>query len=196
VLGSGCTDIDECTDTTICGVSGTCSNTPPGEYTCTCEAGYEFPVPGETGCVDIDECNIVATPCDPLTQQCLNSDGSYTCTCNDGYVEDTAGNSQQQITCANLDECLTECMVIDFYCHDMEGGYDCLYVDVRNCRGTSYCCTDASPCTLMDGPCNTDTECLGALICGVNNCKDHQVLRSDETGTPFKNNDDCCIPAG
>ena len=34
------TDINECTDTSICGVGGTCTNTD-GSYTCTCEYGYK-----------------------------------------------------------------------------------------------------------------------------------------------------------
>ena len=33
------TDIDECTDATICGAGGTCTNTG-GSYTCVCDSGY------------------------------------------------------------------------------------------------------------------------------------------------------------
>lgn len=38
---TACTDFDECDgDPTICGSSGTCSNTD-GSYTCACDEGYE-----------------------------------------------------------------------------------------------------------------------------------------------------------
>jgi hypothetical protein len=197
VTDQGCSNINECAEIPgICGPFTICTDTE-GSFSCTCQAGYEFPVPGETGCVDIDECNIASTPCDALTEDCLNSASSYTCTCKAGYEVTASGQSHQTHgTCVNINECLAQCTEDNFYCHDTEGSFLCLAVDVRNCRGTSNCCTDASPCTLMDGPCNTATECLGDLICGNKNCKDHQVLRSDETGTPYANKDNCCIPAG
>ena len=35
-------DIDECTAiATICGVGGTCTNTPAGSFTCECDDGYD-----------------------------------------------------------------------------------------------------------------------------------------------------------
>ncbi|KAH6824754.1 hypothetical protein C2S53_010829 [Perilla frutescens var. hirtella] len=39
-LSPGCTDIDEC-ESNPCGDHGICTNSPPGNYTCSCEDGYD-----------------------------------------------------------------------------------------------------------------------------------------------------------
>ena len=49
------------------------------------------------------------------------------------------------------------------------------------------CCTTANPCSLGKGDCNSDNECGGDLICGVNNCQ-------RDFGFGFSTAD-CCIDA-
>jgi len=49
------------------------------------------------------------------------------------------------------------------------------------------CCTTANPCSLGKGDCNSDSECGGDLICGVDNCQ-----RDFGFGHI---NADCCIDA-
>ncbi len=93
MTGSGCSDINECTDTPgICGANAACDN-DPGTYNCQCNSGYENHVTG-TGCSDIDECTSgfnwhAGGKCgntgDPT---CVNTIGSYDCECPDGYYFD------------------------------------------------------------------------------------------------------------
>ena len=33
------------------------------------------------------------------------------------------------------------------------------------------CCSEAAPCGLGEGDCDTDEECAGPLVCGDNNCE-------------------------
>ena len=44
------------------------------------------------------------------------------------------------------------------------------------------CCTAGNPCKEGDGDCDNDTECMGDLVCGVDNCK--------------WGHGDCCITIG
>merc|ERR1719167_2042500 len=54
------------------------------------------------------------------------------------------------------------------------------------CDGTGEnsgdCCTDGFPCKAGEGDCDSDSDCVGDLICGSNNCK----------GEAFAADDDCC----
>ena len=49
---------------------------------------------------------------------------------------------------------------------------------------TSYdgsCCTVDKPCGIGEGDCDLDSECIGALVCGKDNC-----------GQEFNPQADCC----
>ena len=48
------------------------------------------------------------------------------------------------------------------------------------------CCTSFDPCGVGEGDCDSDTDCIGDLICGYNNC---QSLDSGWNYYDF----DCCI---
>jgi len=64
---------------------------------------------------------------------------------------------------------------------------DCCY-DPKNevCDGTGEnsgsCCTKDFPCKAGEGDCDSDSDCVGDLVCGSNNCK----------GEAFLDDDDCC----
>ena len=45
----------------------------------------------------------------------------------------------------------------------------------------SSCCTAENPCGVGEGDCDTDNQCAGGLVCGVDNC-----------GPEFPSNYDCC----
>ena len=52
------------------------------------------------------------------------------------------------------------------------------------CNGTDYdseCCSSSKKCCIDQGDCDSDFECVGALVCGSNNCP-----------SPFHSNADCC----
>ena len=48
--------------------------------------------------------------------------------------------------------------------------------------GDNECCTIAYPCEENQGRCEEDYECLGSLVCGMDNC----------VGDTFDDDDDCC----
>ena len=99
-------DINECaTDVDNCAPNATCTNTPVGSFTCTCDQGYS----GDgTSCeggsryipdynaprscheypVDIDECANNIDNCHPTLAQCTNTIGSFSCACLPGYSGD------------------------------------------------------------------------------------------------------------
>jgi len=52
---------------------------------------------------------------------------------------------------------------------------------------SSYC-SNNNPCTLGQGDCDSDDECLGTLVCGTNNCKDFHETAANHT--------DCCTGTG
>jgi hypothetical protein len=91
-----CTEVDECSlGTHDCDPDATCTNVPPGSYTCTCNDGYEGD--GKM-CTEVDECSLGTYDCDPVATCTNTPPGSYTCTCNDGYEGDGK-------TCTEVDEC-------------------------------------------------------------------------------------------
>ena len=48
------------------------------------------------------------------------------------------------------------------------------------------CCTSSNPCGLGEGDCDSDSECNGDLICGLDNCQ------SLDSGWAYSDID-CCI---
>ncbi|XP_016956087.1 uncharacterized protein LOC108028666 isoform X2 [Drosophila biarmipes] len=70
-----CIDIDECQESNG-GCSEICENMP-GEYKCSCQAGYYIDASGKT-CVDIDECANPELSSD-CQGDCENLPGSYRC---------------------------------------------------------------------------------------------------------------------
>ena len=50
------------------------------------------------------------------------------------------------------------------------------------------CCNTQTPCEVGGGDCDRDSDCLGSLKCGSNNCRDD--FSSD--GSNWSSNADCC----
>ena len=44
------------------------------------------------------------------------------------------------------------------------------------------CCTVENPCGIGEGDCDNDNQCIGYLVCGTDNC-----------GSEFASQMDCCI---
>ena len=65
--------------------------------------------------------------------------------------------------------------------HDSQMNF--LYLNI-GCNGVDDCCTDTNQCSIGEGDCDTASDCLSDLICGVDNC----------IGDTFDadNSDDCC----
>lgn len=110
--GSGCVDVDECTDANICGPNGTCMNLVPG-FSCTCGSGYEAAPGSEPGCVDVAECANGADDCDWLGV-CAETSGSFGCTCPTGYVEQQHACASTCAPAADVDTGMLHWVVEDF----------------------------------------------------------------------------------
>jgi len=83
VVGTDCTDIDECTEGVAnCDqTNGVCTNTV-GSFECDCADGFSG---NGINCNDVDECSDNVDNCDALSV-CSNIEGGYFCTCNNGYI--------------------------------------------------------------------------------------------------------------
>ena len=79
--GTGCTDIDECSDMNDCKLESNCVN-EPGDFYCACNKGYQSPNARLEDCIDINECE--SSVC-PAESTCENLNGTYYCECFDGY---------------------------------------------------------------------------------------------------------------
>ena len=58
------------------------------------------------------------------------------------------------------------------------------------CYGGNSCCTDAKPCGEGDGDCDSNSHCLGDLICvkgGNYGCENMNI------GSNWDTADDCCV---
>ena len=59
--------------------------------------------------------------------------------------------------------------------------------DCHGETGQGSCCTPGQPCWLWAGDCDSDSDCVGDLVCGTDNC--HQMY----PGVPSTS--DCCVAA-
>ncbi len=155
--GTGCTDLDECTLGTPCGVGGTCTNTP-GAWSCSCFAGY---IATAGTCADVDECGL-GTPCG--LGSCTNTSGSYTCSCPAGYT--FSGG-----TCTDVNECATPATcgadVGAGTCSNVPGGYSCAcnsgFQDSGS--GLSATCVDIDECPAFACGAGTCVNSPGSFRC-------------------------------
>ena len=63
----------------------------------------------------------------------------------------------------------------------------------ERCNGTlneitSSCCSNKNPCSKGKGDCDSDSDCKGNLICGIDNC--HTEFPHDRSHRNLY--DDCC----
>ena len=69
-----------------------------------------------------------------------------------------------------------------------------MYTSVEDqCNGnlndtTSTCCSDENPCLKGQGDCDKNSECMGKLVCGFDNCH----AEFSQNGGVWKTYDDCC----
>jgi hypothetical protein len=125
--GTGCTNIDECTDGGVCvdaADGGTCEDSA-GSYTCGCADGFDGD--GElagTGCTNIDECIEGGFCLDAVDHgTCEDSAGSYTCGCAEGYDGDGEVGGTG---CADVDECMSVVSPCQFgSCVNTVGAFEC-----------------------------------------------------------------------
>lgn len=95
-----CVDFDECS-TNPCDELTECTNRL-NRFTCSaCPNGYEGT--GETGCIDINECDRGTDRCDDAAE-CINTPGSFRCgPCPQGYLDENNGTD-----CRDINECNTD----------------------------------------------------------------------------------------
>lgn len=159
----GCTNIDECLGNP-CGVFGTCAETAPPGYTCTCNSGAVF---NGTTCVVDDECALGLDDCSP-NATCVDpsaATNNWVCTCNPGY----SGSGQ---VCNDVNECTTNnggCSV-NAACTNTIGSRIC------TCNpgygGNGVTCDDLNECVLETDNCNANATCTntppGSFSCACN----------------------------
>ena len=60
------------------------------------------------------------------------------------------------------------------------------------CSGIPYtdwnCCSSTNPCDIGGGDCDRDSDCLGDLTCGNDNCK----IDFSSSGSNWHQSADCC----
>ena len=124
--GATCTEIDECADSNLndCDGQATCTNDPPGSFTCTCNAGYvgNGHLSGN-GCTEIDECVLGLHDCDQFAE-CINNVGSYECQCLDGFESFVVPEARVG-DCHDINECTT---AIAEYAHECDPNAKCTNV--------------------------------------------------------------------
>ncbi|KAL3837565.1 hypothetical protein ACJMK2_022913 [Sinanodonta woodiana] len=135
--GTKCdSDINECSNTTLCsGANMNCLNTP-GSYQCQCNSGYNM-ING--ACEDIDEC----TTQNVCAFNCTNTDGSYRCSCQPGYKVNGS-------YCPDIDECLRGEDDCSQGCQNTNGSYKCVCYTGFELNGTT--------CTPLPGHNMTSTD--------------------------------------
>ncbi|XP_055366983.1 adhesion G protein-coupled receptor E2-like [Betta splendens] len=159
----GCSDINECQVSGICGPASVCANTI-GSYICSCQTGYiatnSSAPPGSTNpCTDINECLVVV--CE--NGQCVNNPGSYRCACYQGYQINTTAPT----VCQDIDECLNTAINCGPYanCTNTLGSFTCTclvgFIATNPTAPVAWnnLCLDIDECLQSPNPCGPGT-CL------------------------------------
>lgn len=155
VTGTGCTDVDECTDPARinggCASIVVCSNTVGGRTCGACPLGY---VGDGVTCVDVNECVVANGGCDTLSS-CTNTAGGRTCgTCPAGFKGSGDTGCKRESACAsNNGGCdpLTTCS------DTAAGGSSCGSCPAGSVGSGTSGCVDYDACA--DRPCADGVHC-------------------------------------
>lgn len=121
-------------------------------YTCSCAAGYTYTYVYNTGCVDINECNI-SSPCGS-NAACTNIPGNFTCKCNPGYEGNPPNTG-----CGDIDECalVPNRCGSNGNCQNLDGTFRCNCNTGFSWPNINSQCVDNDECT-NPNLCNRVTE--------------------------------------
>ena len=82
------------------------------------------------------------------------------------------GDCDENSDCVGNLICGKDNCQIDFDGNWQNAEYDCCKEDKCNAdHALWYCCSSETPCRVGEGDCNDDTDCIGDLICGTDNCR-------------------------
>ncbi|CAB4069882.1 FBN1 [Lepeophtheirus salmonis] len=174
LMEDSCMDINECTNSTLCG-SGSCNNLE-GTYECKCDSGYIF---HNSTCLDINEC--IRNPCGH--GECINESPGYSCSCHSGYVD-------VDNVCRDYDECLHDnpCGV-GGKCNNKPGSFDCDCAPGYEFKN-GYC-HDINECSLEKDPCGPHGDCVNND--GSFECVCHQGFIHDQNDSNICIDFDECL---
>ena len=171
--GSACTCEDgyvlhgtgECSDQDECKMGENsceqeCHNTV-GSYECYCRPGYKLS-DDKVSCEDIDECENSTAACDS-GKTCVNTQGGYSCIegecikpCHDSTNASCACckgyRLENDVECADVDECKESTHSCEMNCHNSIGSYDCSCVDGYQLANDTRC-LDVDECLENNGGC-------------------------------------------
>ena len=103
-----------------------------------------------------------------------------------GCLEDIS-NPCTKLACGNGGNCSKiENGGYSCSCPTSTTGHRCANPTDPTCNGGDDCCTSENKCEEWEGDCDNDKDCLGDLICGVQNCP-------TKYGYDWDLSDDCCF---
>ena len=220
--GFYCSDVNECTNGSVCGMNQLCRNTA-GNYSCSCSEGWTFSGPDNQECQDLDECTVGLDDCDVFAT-CINTNGSFTCECMQGFEDkgrictkyqcrnqtdnstrSTAGNTTT--VTQELCTCIGEYLNTGRTCADID---ECS-LDAYNCPSSAPVCQNLvggyeckcdavgnSSCDAIN-PCdssnNTCSENMTCIAIGMEHyCVCPEGYTEDQNGTACIDVDECINP--
>ncbi|XP_071054317.1 protein jagged-1b isoform X3 [Onthophagus taurus] len=136
-------DLNYCGTHEPCLNGGTCENTAPDAYHCTCPEGFSGV-----------NCEVVDNPCAPAPCQyggtCIVDGGSFNCQCPPGWTGPTCN--------INIDECASAPCQNGGRCVDLEDKFEC---DCPSAWEGNLCEFDADEC--LTKPCINSISCTNLL---------------------------------
>ncbi|CAH1364291.1 protein jagged-1b isoform X1 [Tenebrio molitor] len=132
-------DLNYCGTHEPCLNGGTCENTAPDNYLCTCPEGFSG-----------TNCEVVDNPCAPQPclhgGTCLEAGGSFSCECAPGWTGTTCN--------VDIDECASAPCQNGGTCVDLQDSFKC---DCPSAWEGNVCQFDADECLT--------TPCINAISC-------------------------------